>query len=238
MDEHGDVELLGGRPERVEPRCRQFLILGDARADLQAAEAEFVDAALHLLDGEIGVLQRHGAETDVALRRLLHLGGKPVVDRLRRLGAKAWFEAVVELLRAAGQRGNVDNHAVHVLEPRRHVDQCGGAVELLLLVLGCRRRRGQHRRGWPRRHCHMWLDEIVGLGDAQVDMDINRRRLGPDLLGQMLATGGRIIRAHGNVMGGHFSASFFLDLTVRVRAVPRLARSGPASPILPSIPRR
>jgi hypothetical protein len=48
-----------GSPEGIEARGRQLFLLRNAGADLQAAEAEFVDATLELLDGEIGVLQRY-----------------------------------------------------------------------------------------------------------------------------------------------------------------------------------
>ena len=82
-----DVELLAALPERLEAFGGEFLV-ADTRADLDAAEAEFVDAAIEFLDGEIGVLQRHRAETDEALGVILDLAGDAVIDDLARLVAE------------------------------------------------------------------------------------------------------------------------------------------------------
>ncbi len=68
MEDHGDPLTLDGRPEGTEPRLVQIPTV-DRTADLEALEAQHVDGAVQLGDGEIDVLKRNsGSHGDESVR--------------------------------------------------------------------------------------------------------------------------------------------------------------------------
>ena len=195
MDHDEAAELLGLPPERLVLRRRQ-LVAVDVGEDLDALEAEVVDAEGEFLRRRRAVLQRHRAEAREAVRALVHEGGDAFVDDLRRLHRLFGPERVVALEGRRGDELEIDAHRVEDGDAVVHVRHRDGAVLVLLAVDRLRLivRVPDHRdvgEGQVR------LCEARGLRHRDVRVDVDRLRLDATLLGRGLAGGGGSVAVDG-----------------------------------------
>ena len=67
MQQQQNSELFGLGPDRIESGVRQFIAV-HAAANFKSTESELLYAMLHLLDGDIGMLQSEAAEAHESAR--------------------------------------------------------------------------------------------------------------------------------------------------------------------------
>ena len=90
MDHDGHAQSLTGLPQRVEPGFGKVVTV-DVGSDLDAVEPDVL-APLHLLDAQVSVLHRQGAQPHVVPRVILDRPGHVVIEeagdvrRVLRLG--------------------------------------------------------------------------------------------------------------------------------------------------------
>ena len=113
MDENQRAQFLGFGPERIEPGGGEFLTIY-AGPQRRASEAQFLDAFLQLLGGQIGILQGHGGESYEPIRLFgAQFGEHFVLDFYDARGEVA-IRAVP--VRVDAQSLHVDALLVHHLE--------------------------------------------------------------------------------------------------------------------------
>ena len=114
MDEHRRTQRLGGGQDGFDGRIVQVPI-ADMGPDLDAVEAELPDASFQLLDRQVRILERDGAEA-----------GEPVRLRGDDLG-----EVVVQQPRDDGRIGRRLVVGEHDRHRREHLEPDAGPVAVL-----------------------------------------------------------------------------------------------------------
>ena len=163
MHEDQDAQLLALGPERMEPRIGQLLV-ADAAADTDAAEAELLDGVLDLLGGELGMLQGRRREGDEAVG----IGGteldQGLVLHLDQLGRDVALGAVPVGIDA--ERLDVDALRVH--RGDAHAGVVHQQARRLERMLDQRHRLGNAAMGV----------HVDGLDALAVDHDLAAARMG------------------------------------------------------------
>lgn len=113
VHKHGSRRLLASRPERLEPRVVEHGGRVDARADLDACEAEVGAEAAELGDGGWDVLEGDGAEADEAGGVGKADGGDVVVEGAGEEGCGSGWGVVAEEDGNGGEDLDVDARGVH-----------------------------------------------------------------------------------------------------------------------------
>ena len=127
MDADRATELGRGAPERVVVGVVQLLGAPVRRgSEHDRLEVELLDAATHLGDGGVDVLERNHADAVEPARRRRAVVAQPVVVRATR-GAEQLGIVDPGEHRGRVQHGDVDALGVHVDQPRRRVVAPGAA---------------------------------------------------------------------------------------------------------------
>ena len=116
MHEDDEAQLLAAREDLAKALGRQ-IVAGDMGHDLDAAEAQRFVQSVEFGERQLGGLERHGAETDEAVRVAAADIRNEIVDGARRLEPEIGVGAVIGLARRRRDRLDVDPHPVHVLDP-------------------------------------------------------------------------------------------------------------------------
>ena len=132
-DQH--AQFLAAREEFLQPQGRVGQVLAvDVGADLHPAQAEVLDRMVQLAHRQFGVLQRHRAQADEAVRMAGHHLRDAFVDLAGQFGAQARLGEIEEVIRRRAHRLHVHAHAVHVFQSFGHARQLGRAGGHLLDV--------------------------------------------------------------------------------------------------------
>ena len=107
MDVDHGAQLLGGVPERLQGRVRQFHAV-DLGRETDAAKIEIAHRALHLLDRQPDMVERPHPHGDEAVGIALDDLRRPVVDQPRHGHGKVGIGLVEAPGRRRAEGGNID----------------------------------------------------------------------------------------------------------------------------------
>ena len=141
-------------PERIQLRVRELAAV-DVGADDEAAQIEPADRVVHLLDGEVRLLERDVAETDEAVGVRGAQLGDPLVLHLHDPRGEIRLREVQELAGVDADHVDVDPLPIHLAEPA--VQRAG--------VDG-------HRAGAEVRHRAIDLRQILDQRPRLLDEDV------------------------------------------------------------------